>query len=160
MTIEVLPVVGLPEVRPGDDLGAILAGPLAEVGLREGDVVVVTQKIVSKAEDRIVPGEDRAGWVASETVRVVARRDDLVISQTRHGFVCANAGVDASNVAQGFLTLLPEDPDASAERLRASLTTLLGLRRLGVIVTDTFGRAWRQGLVDVALGVAGIPAVL
>jgi coenzyme F420-0:L-glutamate ligase/coenzyme F420-1:gamma-L-glutamate ligase len=160
VTIEVLPVTGLPEVRPGDDLASLLAAPLGEAGLRAGDVVVVTQKIVSKAEDRVVPGEDRAEWVARETARVVARRGDLVISQTRHGFVCANAGVDASNVAEGFLTLLPDDPDASAERLRASLADALGVARLGVIVTDTFGRAWRHGLVDVALGVAGMPAIL
>ncbi|MGE5227158.1 MAG: coenzyme F420-0:L-glutamate ligase [Planctomycetaceae bacterium] len=160
MTIEVLPVAGLPEVRPGEDLATLLEGPLADIGLREGDVVVVTQKVVSKAEDRVVGGDDRAEWVARETVRVVARRGDLVISQTRHGFVCANAGVDASNVAEGFLTLLPEDPDASAERLRASLASAFGVARLGVIVTDTFGRAWRQGLVDVALGVAGMPALL
>ena len=124
MSVEVLPVEGLPEVRPGDDLATLLAGPLGSMGVRDGDVVAVTQKIVSKAEGRVVPeGEGgREAWVERETRRLVARRGDLVIAETRHGFVCANAGVDASNVEEGFLTLLPEDPDGSAERLRRELT--------------------------------------
>src|SRR4029453_4199847 len=119
MNIQVLPVEGLPEVRPGDDLASLLAGPLGAIGLGNGDVVAVTQKIVSKAEGRVVPGGDggRDAWVERETRRVVARRGDLVIAETRHGFVCANAGVDASNVEEGFLTLLPEGPAAPAERL-------------------------------------------
>src|SRR5918994_194161 len=105
MSIQVLPVEGLPEVRPGDDL----AGPLGTIGLGDGDVVAVTQKIVSKAEGRVVheEGRGRDAWVEQETRRVVARRGDLVIAETRHGFVCANAGVDASNVEAGFLSLLP-----------------------------------------------------
>jgi coenzyme F420-0:L-glutamate ligase/coenzyme F420-1:gamma-L-glutamate ligase len=122
--------------------------------------VAITQKIVSKAEGRIVPGADRAAWVERESVDVVARRGDLLITRTRHGFVCANAGVDASNVREGFLTLLPEDPDASAERLQKELSARLGLSRLGVVITDTFGRPWREGVVDVAIGCAGLPALV
>ncbi|MFM8944692.1 MAG: coenzyme F420-0:L-glutamate ligase [Actinomycetota bacterium] len=159
MTLEVRPLAGLPEVRDGDDLAALLAPLLADA--RDGDVVAVTQKIVSKAEGRVVAeeGEGRSAWVDRETRRVVARRDDLVIAETRHGFVCANAGVDASNVAPGFLTLLPEDPDASAERIRAGLRERTG-RDLAVVVTDTFGRAWREGVVNVAIGCAGLPALV
>jgi coenzyme F420-0:L-glutamate ligase/coenzyme F420-1:gamma-L-glutamate ligase len=160
MSVEVLPVTGLPVVRPGDDLVAVLTEPLRELGTRDGDVVVVTQKIVSKAEGRIVPDGDRAEWVERETERVVARRGDLTIAATRHGFVCANAGVDVSNVEDGGLTLLPEDPDGTAEHLRASLGDALGIDRLGVVITDTFGRAWREGVVNVAIGVAGLPAVI
>ena len=160
MTIEVVPLEGLPEVEPGDDLAAFLEPSLTSHAANDGDVVAITQKVVSKAEGRIVSGADRASWVARESVDVVARRGDLVITRTRHGFVCANAGVDASNVRQGFLTLLPEDPDASAERLQKELSTRLGLARLGVVVTDTFGRPWREGVVDVAIGCAGLPAIL
>jgi len=154
--VTVLPVEGLPEIAAGDDLPAMLASALAG-RVRPGDVVAVTQKIVSKAERRVVPEAERGhdGWVASETERVVARREDLIIAQTRHGFVCANAGVDASNVGEGFLTLLPEDPDASARRIRDALGG-----DVGVIVTDTFGRAWRRGLVNVAIGSAGLPALV
>ncbi|HEX6132206.1 MAG TPA: coenzyme F420-0:L-glutamate ligase [Actinomycetota bacterium] len=158
--VEVVPVAGLPEVRPGDDLAALLAAPLRALGAREGDVVVVTQKVVSKAEGRLVPDGDRAATVAGEAARVVARRGDLVIAETSHGFVCANAGVDASNVAPGLLSLLPVDPDGSASRLRDALRAALGLDRLGVVVTDTFGRPWREGLVNVAIGVAGLPAAV
>jgi coenzyme F420-0:L-glutamate ligase/coenzyme F420-1:gamma-L-glutamate ligase len=159
VTVEVHPLPDLPEVRPGDDLGALLAIPLATLGPRVGDVLAVTQKIVSKAEDRLVPDADRAAVIESETVRVVARRGDLVIAETRHGFVCANAGVDASNVDPGTLSLLPSDPDASAERLRAHLTQTLGAD-VAVVITDTFGRPWRQGVVDVAIGCAGLPALV
>jgi dehydro coenzyme F420 reductase / coenzyme F420-0:L-glutamate ligase / coenzyme F420-1:gamma-L-glutamate ligase len=160
MTIELIPLEGLPEVEPGDDLAALLEPSLAANAASEGDVVAVTQKIVSKAEGRMVPGEDRAAWVERETVDVVARRGDLLITRTRHGFVCANAGVDASNVRDGLLTLLPEDPDASAERLQKELSARLGLPRLGVVITDTFGRPWREGVVDVAIGCAGLPALV
>ncbi len=160
MTIELIPLEGLPEVEPGDDLASLLEPPLRRHGASEGDVVAITQKVVSKAEGRIVPGVDRASWVARESVAVVARRGDLLITRTKHGLVCANAGVDSSNVAPGFLTLLPEDPDASAERLQKELVARLGLARLGVVVTDTFGRPWRDGVVDVAIGCAGMPAVL
>ncbi|HEU4527865.1 MAG TPA: coenzyme F420-0:L-glutamate ligase [Actinomycetota bacterium] len=161
MTVEVLPVQGLPEVRPGDDLAALLAPPLRALGLREGDVVVVTQKVVSKAEGRVVPdeGSGRSRWIERETEAVVARRGDLVIARTRHGFVCANAGVDASNVDAGTLTLLPEDPDASAERIRSGLRAALGTAA-PVVVTDTFGRPWRHGVVNVAIGCAGLPSVV
>ncbi|MGH2528477.1 MAG: coenzyme F420-0:L-glutamate ligase [Actinomycetota bacterium] len=161
MSVEILPVEGLPEVRPGDDLAAVLAPKLTALGARDGDVVAVTQKVVSKAEGRVVPdqGEGRAAWVEREARRLVARRGDLVIAETRHGFVCANAGVDASNVAPGFLTLLPEDPDGSAERIRKGLEEALGIS-LGVVVTDTFGRAWRRGVLNVAIGCSGLPALV
>jgi len=161
VNVEILPVEGMPEVRPGEDLATLLAAALEPLGPRRGDVVAVTQKVVSKAEGRVVPegGEGRAAWIERETRRVVARRGDLVIAETHHGFVCANAGVDASNVEPGFLTLLPVDPDASAERLRLGLAERLGVD-VGVVVTDTFGRPWRQGLVNVAIGCAGLPALV
>jgi coenzyme F420-0:L-glutamate ligase/coenzyme F420-1:gamma-L-glutamate ligase len=160
VSIEVFPLEGLPEVGPQDDLSLLLAEPLGSMGVRDGDVVAVTQKIVSKAEGRVVPeGEGREAWVERETRRVVARRGDLVIAETRHGFVCANAGVDASNVEAGFLSLLPEDPDGSAERLREALTERLGVE-VAVVITDTFGRTWRRGVVNVSIGCAGIPALV
>ncbi|HXF37767.1 MAG TPA: coenzyme F420-0:L-glutamate ligase [Actinomycetota bacterium] len=158
--LEVLGVEGVPEIRPGDDLAAALADPLRRLGPRESDVLVVTQKIVSKAEGRLVPDDGgRETWVAREARRIVARRRDLVIAETRHGFVCANAGVDASNVPRGFLSLLPEDPDGSAERIREGLAARLGVAP-AVVVTDTFGRPWRRGLVNVAIGCAGLPALV
>ena len=159
MSLSIDPVPGLPEIHPGDDLAALLAPALASLGLTDGDIVAVTQKIVSKAEARLVPGDTRAEAVGRETKRVVARRGDLVIAETAHGFVCANAGVDASNVEPGTLALLPEDPDGSAERLRVSLVERLGVS-VAVVITDTFGRAWRTGLVNVAIGCAGLPAVI
>jgi coenzyme F420-0:L-glutamate ligase / coenzyme F420-1:gamma-L-glutamate ligase len=161
VSVEVLPVDGLPEVGVGDDLVEVLSAALRGAGVRTGDVVAVTQKIVSKAEGRVVSEADgdRAAWVERESVRVVARREDVVISQTRHGFVCANAGVDASNVEPGLLTLLPEDPDGSAERLRAGLAEALGVD-VAVVITDTFGRAWRRGVVNVAIGCAGLPSLV
>jgi coenzyme F420-0:L-glutamate ligase/coenzyme F420-1:gamma-L-glutamate ligase len=160
VSIEVVPLEGLPEVRPQDDLAMLLAEPLGSMGVRDGDVVAVTQKIVSKAEGRVVPqGDGRQAWVERETRRVVARRGDLVIAETRHGFVCANAGVDASNVEAGFLSLLPEDPDGTAERLREALTERLGVE-VAVVITDTFGRTWRRGVVNVSIGCAGIPALV
>lgn len=161
MTVEVVPLLGIPEVRTGDDLAAVLAPALGAAGVRDGDVVVVTQKVVSKAEGRVIPveGDGRAAWVERESRRVVARRGDLVIAETRHGFVCANAGVDASNVRAGFLSLLPEDPDGSAEGLRKRFAEDLGAS-VGVVITDTFGRPWRRGLVNVAIGCAGFPALV
>jgi coenzyme F420-0:L-glutamate ligase len=162
-SIEVIPVPGIPEVEPGTDLAVLISTALrgADVSLRDGDIVAVTQKVVSKAEGQVVEEapDGKDGWVARETRRVVARRDDMVIAETRHGFVCANAGVDTSNVAEGFLTLLPEDPDASAERIRQRLSQEAGAD-VGVVVTDTFGRPWREGLVNVAIGCAGLPAVV
>jgi coenzyme F420-0:L-glutamate ligase/coenzyme F420-1:gamma-L-glutamate ligase len=159
--VEVRPIHGLPEVRPGDDLSAMLADALRPMGVRAGDVVVVTQKVVSKAEGRLVPdeGDGRARWIERETAEVVARRGDLIVARTRYGFVCANAGVDASNVAPGFLTLLPDDPDASAEHLRDGLSSRLGAAP-AVVITDTFGRPWRNGVVNVAIGCAGLPALV
>ncbi len=153
-------VEGVPEVRPGDDLSALLAPAVRSAGVEDGDIVVITSKIVSKAEGRLVPGEDRSSTIDAETVRVVARRGDLVIAETAHGFVCANAGVDASNVDAGSLALLPLDPDASARTLRSDLATELGVGDLAVVITDTFGRAWRNGVVNVAIGSAGLPALV
>ena len=158
MSVEVVPVVGVPEVSAGDDLAAVLEPPLRAAAARDGDVVAITQKIVSKAEGRVVPA-DGTDWIARETRRVVGARDDVVISETRHGFVCANAGVDASNIAQGFVSLLPDDPDRSAADLRAGLAERLGAD-VAVVVTDTFGRAWRQGVLNVAIGCAGLPALV
>ncbi|MEA2550913.1 MAG: dehydro coenzyme reductase / coenzyme F420-0:L-glutamate ligase / coenzyme [Actinomycetota bacterium] len=157
--MEVLAVPGVPEITPGADLVDLLATALAPLEPVEGDILAVTSKIVSKAEGRLVPGSDRLEWVASETRRVVARRGDLVIAETSHGFVCANAGVDASNLDAGVIALLPEDPDASAAALRNGLRDRLGVS-FGVLITDTFGRAWRNGLVDVAIGAAGLPSVV
>jgi len=157
----VLPVHGIGEVNRADDLAGMIA---RAVTLCQGDVVVVTQKIVSKAEGRMVRIDpDEAGakeaLVASESVRVLRRRGDLVISETRQGFVCANAGVDLSNVPQGTAALLPVDADRSARRLRDRLISLTGLQ-VAVIVSDTFGRPWRRGVVDVAIGCDGVAAVL
>ena len=145
---------GLPEVRAGDDLGALLAGLLTDPPLAAGDVVVVTSKVVSKAEGRVV-AMDRDEAVASETVRVVAVRGSTRIVETRHGLVLAGAGVDASGVEPGSVVLLPLDPDASARRLRSRLLELTGVD-VAVVVTDTAGRPWRTGLVDQAIGVAGL----
>ncbi len=160
--IEILPVEGVPEVRPGDRLADLLVA--ASVALEDGDVVVVTQKVVSKAEGRLVAVDHddrhaRAAVVEAESVRVLRRRGDLVISETRAGFVCANAGVDLSNVPDGYATLLPVDADRSARRIRDGLRARTG-REVAVIVSDTFGRPWRRGLTDVAIGCAGIAAVV
>ena len=155
MTVKVIPVRGLPEIGPGDDLPTLIA---RATSLEDGDAVAVTQKAVSKAEGRIVAGR-KEEWVAREARRIVARRGELVIAETAHGFVCASAGVDASNVAGGFVSLLPIDPDGSAERIRSSLLRGTG-RDVGVVVTDTFGRPWRRGLVNVAIGCAGLPAMV
>lgn len=159
-----LEIWGVPlpgEIRPGADLAALIAA--AEPGLADGDVVVVTSKVVSKAEGRLVAcPPDPAGREAArqalvdrEAVRLVAARGRTRIVATRHGFVLAAAGIDASNTAPDTLLLLPEDPDASARRLRAGLAERLGVE-VAVVVSDTFGRPWRRGLVDVAIGSAGI----
>ncbi len=161
MTLEVLPVVGLPEVAAGDVLADLIA---ARVELADGDVVVVTQKIVSKAEGRLVavdPEDPRSvrELVETESTRILRRRDDLIMTETRHGFVCANAGVDLSNVESGCAALLPVDPDRSARRIRDGLRARTGVT-VGVVVSDTFGRTWRRGSTDVAIGVAGVAAVV
>ena len=156
--IELLPVEGLPEVRPGDVVADLIAD---RAELRDGDVVVVTQKVVSKAEGRLAPVSsegERRRLVEQESVRVLRRRADLFISETAHGFVCANAGVDLSNVETGWAALLPIDPDLSARRIRDRLRARAGVE-VGVVVSDTFGRPWRNGLVDVAIGCAGVAAV-
>ena len=149
-------VTGLPEIRTGDDLAALLADAVPD--LRDGDVVVVSSKVVSKAEGRVVDGTTRADAVRAETVRLVAARGETRIVQTRHGFVMAAAGVDASNVAVGRLVLLPLDADESARRLRRGLAERRGVD-VGVVVTDTFGRPWRVGQVDLAVGAAGVHVV-
>ncbi|MFF8713686.1 coenzyme F420-0:L-glutamate ligase [Streptomyces sp. NPDC015184] len=144
---------GMPEVRAGDDLAKLIAA--AEPGLVDGDVLLVTSKIVSKAEGRIVEATDREAAIDAETVRVVARRGTLRIVENRQGLVMAAAGVDASNTPAGTVLLLPEDPDASARAIRDGLRDGLGVE-VGVVVTDTFGRPWRSGLTDVAIGAAGV----
>ena len=144
-------VPGLPEVQRGDDLAKMIAA--AEPGLADGDVLLVTSKIVSKAEGRVVEAADREAAIDAETVRVVARRGPLRIVENRQGLVMAAAGVDASNTPSGTVLLLPEDPDASARAIRDGLRDALGID-VGVLVTDTFGRPWRAGLTDVAIGAA------
>jgi len=172
--LRILPLLGWPEVGKGDDLAALVAG---STELEDADVVVLAQKVVSKAEGRVVrlediepskrahelaEGEDprRIEAILQESVRVVRSRPPLVIAETRHGFICASAGVDSSNAPEaGMLVLLPLDPDASATGVRERLLALTG-RTLGVVVTDSFGRPWRAGTTDVALGVAGIRPLL
>jgi len=157
--IEVLAVAGLPEVRPGDDLAELIAGA---VDLVHGDVVVVTQKVVSKAEDRLVDIDPEVGHrplVERESVRILRRRGDLVIAETEHGFVCANAGVDLSNVEAGQAALLPVDSDLSARRVRDALRHRFSVD-VAVVVSDTFGRPWRRGVTGVAIGCAGLRPVV
>ena len=168
--LRVIPVAGLPEIGDGDDLGALIS---ERAELEDGDVIVVAQKVVSKAEGRVVRladvepsararelagGDDarRLEVILGEAKRIVRSRPPLVVVETRHGFVCASAGVDASNAPEpGSVVLLPVDPDASAARIRDRLRELTG-RSVGVIVSDTFGRAWRQGIANVAIGAAGV----
>jgi coenzyme F420-0:L-glutamate ligase / coenzyme F420-1:gamma-L-glutamate ligase len=174
--VELIGVEGLPEVRPGDDLGLLIA---EHTNLQNGDVVVVAQKVVSKSEGRLVTlasvtASDEAQRIAprliaapdprmvqvilDESVRVL-RSERVLITETHHGFVSANSGVDHSNVGAGVLALLPVDPDASAQRIRERLVERTGAQ-VGVVVSDTFGRPWRLGIVNVALGVAGLPALI
>jgi coenzyme F420-0:L-glutamate ligase/coenzyme F420-1:gamma-L-glutamate ligase len=159
--VTVIPLTGLPEVQPGEDLAALLGAAIERAGgLEVGDVVVVAQKAVSKAEGRIEQTDDVIGTILREARAVRRRRGDLVIAETQHGFVCASAGVDRSNApGEGSIVLLPEDPDASAARLRAALGERFGSAP-AVIVSDSFGRAWRQGTTDVAIGVAGMRPLL
>ena len=160
-------VEGIGEIRPGDQLGDLIADALAgppNGPLDDGDVLVVTQKIVSKAEGRLVPIDaddplSHKQLVEDEAVRIVRRRGDLIITETRHGFICANSGIDLSNVERGYAALLPVDSDRSARRIRDIIRARLAVE-VGVIVSDTFGRPWRQGLTDVAIGVAGIAGVV
>jgi coenzyme F420-0:L-glutamate ligase/coenzyme F420-1:gamma-L-glutamate ligase len=173
--IEILPVEGIPEVREGDDVAALVAD---RARLGDGDVVVVAQKVVSKAEGRVVrldgldPSDEavtlagdeedprRLEAILREATRLVRVRGSLVIAETSHGFVCASAGVDASNAGEpGVVVLLPLDPDASARRLRSRLHELAGVD-VGVVVADSFGRAWRQGTTNVAIGAAGVPVLV
>ncbi|MEU8544957.1 coenzyme F420-0:L-glutamate ligase [Streptomyces sp. NPDC048717] len=160
---EVWALDGIPEVAPGDDLAKLIASAVAPVsseasasGLADGDILLVTSKIVSKAEGRSLVAADREAAIDAETVRVVARRGPLRIVENRQGLVLAAAGVDASNTPAGTVLLLPEDPDASARRIREGLREALGGIDVGVLVTDTFGRPWRNGLTDVAIGAAGV----
>ena len=166
VTISIIPVTGIGEAKPGDDVADLVLDGLESSGisLAERDIVVVTHKLVSKAEGRVVELDDAGPeghrhLVEDEAVEVLRRRGSLVIAETRHGFVCANAGVDRSNVDSGRAVLLPLDPDGSAHRIRRKLEHGSGVQ-LGVVVTDTFGRAWRHGLSDVAIGVSGLPAIV
>jgi len=172
--LRILPLAGMPEVQVGDDLGELVTGV---VELEDDDIVVLAQKVVSKAEGRVVRLDDiepsaralelagdldprRIEAILRESVEIVRVRPPLVIAETRHGFICASAGVDTSNAPEpGMLVLLPEDPDASAARIRERVQELTG-RTVGVLVTDSFGRPWRQGTTDVAIGAAGLPVVL
>ena len=178
--IEVIPLVGIPEVEKGDDLGALIADSMRQAGvaLKDGDVLVVKHKIVSKAEgrvvklDTVVPGRKARGLakregkdprlvelMLAESVRVVKVGHGVIITRTKHGFVCANSGIDQSNVGKGSVALLPVDPDGSARRIRKSLERQAG-KKIAVVVTDTFGRPWRMGQTDVAIGCSGIAPLL
>jgi coenzyme F420-0:L-glutamate ligase/coenzyme F420-1:gamma-L-glutamate ligase len=166
VTLTIIPIRGIPEIEAGDEIATLVAeaATAQQTPLADGDCLVVTQKIVSKAEDRLVPLDPddaaaRRALVESESVRILRRRGDLIISETRHGFVCANAGVDLSNIAEGQAALLPLDSDRSARHVRDALRARHSVE-VGVIISDTFGRAWRNGLTDVAIGVAGLAAVV
>ena len=164
MTLQVLPVLGLGVVSPGDDLVSMLATSLQPLAVATGDVLVVTHKVVSKSEGAVVEivGDEerfRVDLIESEAVSIVRRRGDLIIAETKHGFICANAGIDRSNAAPGTMVLLPEDPDRSALRIRTRLERHFGIE-LAVIISDTFGRPWRRGLTDVAIGASGLTTLL
>ncbi len=159
--LEIIPLEGIPEISPGDDLVEII-GQLDTI--QSGDILVVTQKIISKAENQMIdidPNDplSHKPLVERESVRILRRRGDLIISQTKHGFVCANAGIDLSNVERGQAALLPDDSDRSARRLRDGLAGRFQLD-VGIIISDTFGRPWRRGLTDVAIGSAGVLPIL
>ena len=159
--LEIIPIEGLPEISPGDDLIEIIG---QDGQVISGDILVITQKIVSKAENQIVkvyPDDplSHKPLVEEESVRILRRRGDLIISETKHGFVCANAGIDLSNVERGQAALLPEDSDRSARRIRDGLKGKFNLD-VGVIISDTFGRPWRRGLTDVAIGSSGVLPIL
>ncbi len=161
--VRLLPLTGIPEVGEGDDLGGLLGDAVARAGgLETGDVVVVAQKVVSKAEgrtERVAEG-DEVAVVLREARRIRRVRDDFVIAETGHGFVCSAAGLDRANApADGWVVLLPVDPDSSARRIRDALSARFGVSP-AVIVSDSFGRAWRRGSTDVAIGVAGMAPLL
>jgi coenzyme F420-0:L-glutamate ligase / coenzyme F420-1:gamma-L-glutamate ligase len=159
--LRIVPLAGMPEVRPGDDLAALLGDAVERAGgLEKEDVLVVAQKVVSKAEGRVEKADDHLAVILREARAVRRRRGDLVIAETEHGFVCASAGVDRSNApGEGWVVLLPRDPDASAAALREALAARFGVAP-AVVVSDSFGRAWRQGTTDVAVGVAGMRPLL
>jgi coenzyme F420-0:L-glutamate ligase/coenzyme F420-1:gamma-L-glutamate ligase len=165
--LQLIPIHGIPEVKPGDVLADLIlaaCGGGGDTPLADGDVLVVTQKVVSKAEGRLeaVDPDDplsHKAIVEREAVRILRRRGDLLITETAHGFVCANAGIDLSNVERGYAALLPVDSDRSARRIRDGLRAKGGVE-VGVIVSDTFGRTWRRGVTDVAIGCAGVAAVV
>lgn len=166
MTVTLIPITGIPEIGVGDVLADAIASAAQSGGtpLLDGDCVVVTQKIVSKAEGRIVeldPNDPQAKdtLVLGESVRTLRQRGPMRIVETHHGFVCANAGIDLSNVDDGTAALLPVDPDRSAQRIRERLAAVHGVT-CAVVISDTFGRAWRKGQTDVAIGVAGLTAIL
>jgi coenzyme F420-0:L-glutamate ligase / coenzyme F420-1:gamma-L-glutamate ligase len=159
--IRLVPLAGIPEVGPGDELAALIADAVERAGgLEEGDVVVVAQKVVSKAEGRVEETSDPVQVILREARTVRRRRGDLIIAETEHGFVCASAGVDRSNApGENVVVLLPRDPDGSAARIRDALQERFGVAP-AVVVSDSFGRAWRQGTTDVAIGVAGMRPLL
>jgi coenzyme F420-0:L-glutamate ligase/coenzyme F420-1:gamma-L-glutamate ligase len=180
VSIQIFPLHGLPEIKPGDDLAQLIAGALRAQGLQiqAGDILVIAQKIVSKAEGRIVdlnsltPSERAIAWakawdkdaravelVLRESKRIVRMERGIIIAETQHGYVCANSGVDLSNAPEGTAIVLPVDPDASARTLRHSLDEAFQAD-IGIIISDTFGRPWREGLVNVALGVAGLAPLI
>src|SRR5580693_5813319 len=166
-TLQIFAIDGIGEVRSGDDLATLLCDALdaqPDLVLEPGDVLIVTTKIIAKAEGRAVRIDTadvtaKLNLVEGESARVLRRRGELLITETRHGFVCANAGVDLSNVEEGFAVLLPLDPERSARRLRADLRRRLGVE-VGVVISDTFGRTWRNGVTDVALGCAGVAGIV
>jgi len=176
--VRLWPLSALPEIAPGDDLAGMLAARAVDEGMRPGDVLMVAHKVVSKAEGRVaalaqvrpgprahdlaaLTGKDPAlcELILAESRRIVRRRGATVICETHHGFVCANAAIDSSNAAPGTVIMLPRDPDASARRLQARISAALG-GRIGLVVTDTHGRAFRRGLVNVAIGVAGFTPII
>ena len=162
--ISVFPLSGIPEVAAGDDLVALIETALASQDLTpaDGDVFVVTHKVVSKAEGRtalVLTDQGYQALVESEAATIIRRRGPMIIARTPHGFVCANAAVDRSNSPENTAVMLPEDPDKSAHRLRKALEQVYGCR-LGVLITDTFGRAWRTGQVDFAIGISGVVSIL
>jgi coenzyme F420-0:L-glutamate ligase/coenzyme F420-1:gamma-L-glutamate ligase len=159
--LRVVPLTGIPEVNPGDDLAALLGDAIERAGgLEHGDIVVLAQKVVSKAEGRVEQADDVLAIILREARAVRRRRGDLVIAETEHGFVCASSGVDRSNTpGEGWVVLLPHDPDTSAAGIRAALEERFGVSP-AVIVSDSFGRAWRDGTTDVAIGIAGMKPLL